>query len=290
MENLRNQLLLGDTLEVLRRWPEGCIDLAITSPPYNKQEKNRGWLVKEVRYHTHRDTLSEKDYQAQQIEVLDELYRVMKPGGSFFYNHKLRWQRGHMLHPLQWIAQSRWDMRQEIIWDRQIAGNIRGWRFWQVEERIYWLHKPKHGNRIGAELAPQHALLTSIWRIRPEQKSAHPAPFPVQLPTRVIASLAPQLPRPALVLDPYVGSGTTAIAAKHLGHDYVGIDNCEAYLAAAAARIAHPKADLPRMQAELALHRVEKTFRQRKAELQNRQPTNKQHSPQLHLKTLSAQP
>ena len=188
----------------------------------------------------------------------------MKPGGSFFYNHKLRWQRGHLLHPLQWIAKSNWALRQEIVWDRQIAGNIRGWRFWQVEERIYWLHKPKDGNYIGKELAPKHALLTSIWRIRPEQKSSHPAPFPVRLPLRIIASLEEHLPRPALVLDPYMGSATTAVAAKYLAHNYVGIDNCKSYLEYAEKRIKSPGSELAHMQAEIVLHKVEKTFTERK--------------------------
>ena len=86
--------------------------------------------------------MPENDYQAQQIQILNELYRTIKLGGSFFYNHKIRWERGELLHPMSWLSQTDWTIRQEIVWDRGLAANIRGWRFWQVEERIYWLYKP----------------------------------------------------------------------------------------------------------------------------------------------------
>lgn len=69
--------------------------------------------------------------------MLNELYRITKPGGSFFYNHKIRWEKGLLLHPMDWLRKTNWIIRQEIIWDRMIAANIRGWRFWQVDERIY---------------------------------------------------------------------------------------------------------------------------------------------------------
>ncbi|MGQ9644798.1 MAG: DNA-methyltransferase, partial [Ignavibacterium sp.] len=75
-------------------------------------------------------------YQKNQIEVLNEPFRVTKSGGSFFYDHKIRWERGKLFHPMDWLRKTKWTIRQEIIWDRMIAANIRGWRFWQVEERI----------------------------------------------------------------------------------------------------------------------------------------------------------
>ena len=131
MENLlfENKILLGDTLEQLKTLPSDSIDLGITSPPYNKGEKQKGWLVKNVLYNAVTDKKSESDYQDEQIAVLNELYRIIKPGGSFFYNHKTRWDMGIMLHPMAWLSKTKWLIRQEIIWDRMIAANIRGWRF-----------------------------------------------------------------------------------------------------------------------------------------------------------------
>ena len=117
----------------------------------------------------------------------------MKPGGSFFYNHKIRWDKGEMFHPMDWLRKTKWLIKQEIVWDRNIAANIRGWRFWQTEERIYWLYKPKDKKDFGVELMSKHALLTSVWRLRPEMDKSivfnHPAPFPIEIPTRCISSI-----------------------------------------------------------------------------------------------------
>ena len=208
-----DKLIAGDALTVLRAMPARIVDLSITSPPYNKQEKNNGGLVKRVVYDGYRDTLPEEEYQAQQVETLNAIYRVTKEGGSMFYNHKIRWEKGEMFHPMDWLRRTAWLVKQEIIWDRTIAGNIRGWRFWQVEERIYWLYKPQDGMKRGKELRSKDAKLTSIWRAVPENNNPHPAPFPLWLPARIILSVLEE-GKPGLVLDPYIGSGTTAVAAR----------------------------------------------------------------------------
>lgn len=104
MKDFINNIFQGNTLDVLKQIPSKSVDLGITSPPYNKGEKNKGWLVKNVLYDKALDKKDESSYQNEQIEVLNELYRIMKPGGSFFYNHKTRWDRGNMLHPLMWLS------------------------------------------------------------------------------------------------------------------------------------------------------------------------------------------
>ena len=136
----RNELICADALAALKTLPAGVVSAGVTSPPYNKREKQKGWLVKNVVYAGAGDDMPEGDYQRNQIAVLNEIFRVMKPGGAFFYNHKIRWHNGNLLHPMDWLRKTRWTIRQEIIWDRAIAANIRGWRFWQVDERIYFLH------------------------------------------------------------------------------------------------------------------------------------------------------
>lgn len=264
-DRYRNKLIHGDTLSVLREMHDGFVDLGITSPPYNKQEKNNGGLVSKVIYSDYRDKLPEKEYQRRQVEVLDEIYRITKKGGSFFYNHKTRWVNGEMFHPMDWLRKTRWTVKQEIIWDRTIAGNIRGWRFWQVEERIYWLYKPIDKNKKGRELESKDAKMTSIWRAVPENHNPHPAPFPLWLPTRIILSLLPSQNN-ALVLDPYMGSGTTAVAAKALGFDYVGMDISREYLKYAGDRLKKYEEEMEKIDREKELHVVKKTFKQRKKE------------------------
>ncbi len=257
-----NNLICGDALIELKKIESNIFDMGITSPPYNKMNQ-RGGLVDKVIYSNSSDSKNEMDYQIEQINVLNELYRVTKPGGSFFYNHKIRWVKGQMLHPILWLNATNWAIRQEIIWNRQIAANIRGWRFWQIEERIYWLYKPIDNNKIGKELQSKHALLTSVWNIRPEQKSQHPAPFPIELTTRCIYAILDG--EPGLIIDPYCGSGTTLLAAKLLGHNYLGIDISQEYLEIAKQRISCPSIkDCKAFKKEIELHKVVKTFKERK--------------------------
>ncbi|TAN33058.1 site-specific DNA-methyltransferase [Patescibacteria group bacterium] len=261
-----NQILQGNTLDILKTIDSNIIDVCVTSPPYNKKEKNKGWLVKNVLYNAISDAKNEEEYQNEQVEILNEIFRITKPGGSFFYNHKVRWEKGEMIHPISWLSKSDWTMRQEIIWDRMIAANIRGWRFWQVDERIYWLHKPA-GNKIGEELASRHALLTSIWRFPPERCVNHPAPFPMILPARAIFSVLDG--KRGVVLDPYSGSGSTLVAAKLLGCDYLGIEISEDYNSMAEERIKNCENERATLLEELGKHFVSKTFKERKKNGEN---------------------
>ena len=265
---MKNKLINGEVLEVLGTVPNKIVDLGVTSPPYNKQEKNKGWLVKNVVYSEYKDKLPEDKYQENQVKVLNEVYRVTKDGGSFFYNHKIRWEDGEMFHPMDWLRNTQWVIKQEIIWDRVIAGNIRGWRFWQVEERVYWLYKPLDGNKKGKELSSKDAKMTSIWRSVPESNNPHPAPFPLWLPARIIISLM-EGKTEGLVLDPYVGSGTTAVASKLLGFDYLGIDIGKEYIDYAEKRLQSANSELDKIEKERELHKVIKTFKTRKEQGKN---------------------
>jgi modification methylase len=144
-----------------------------------------------------------------------------------------------------------------------IAANIRGWRFWQVDERIYWLYKPKDKNYMGEELKSRHALLTSIWRFPPEKENPHPAPFPLALPIRCIFSIMDDK-EGGLIIDPYCGSGTTLIAAKILKHHFIGIDISPEYVELSLRRLQNYKLEEKYAQEEMSKHIVVKTFKERK--------------------------
>jgi len=267
MTEYLNRIIQGNTIEVLENIPCDSTDLGITSPPYNKGEKNKGWLVKNVKYNSMNDCMKEEDYQKNQIDVLNELYRIIKPGGSFFYNHKIRWDKGEMYHPITWLAKTQWTIRQEIIWDRMIAANIRGWRFWQVDERIYWLYKPVGNNKIGQKLLSKHSLLTSIWRFPPERNNPHPAPFPIELPTRIIASIMNDMQ--GIVIDPYCGSGTSLVAAKLFSKNYIGVEISEDYIEFANQRLEDCLSEKSKVEQEMQKHFVGKTFKDRKINKEN---------------------
>jgi len=265
-----NGFLLGEVLDILQSLESDSVDMGVTSPPYNKKKNRKGGLVKDINYTDIEDHLPEEEYQIQQINILNELYRVIKPGGSFFYNHKIRWEEGKMIHPMEWVTKSNWTLKQEIVWDRSLAANIRGWRFWQVEERIYWLYKPLNKKDNGDELLSKHALLTSVWKIRPEMKketvSGHPAPFPIEIPTRCIYSILDNK-KDYTIIDPYMGSGTSAVAAKLLGHNYIGIDISQTYIEQAKKRIENiTQKEIDDFNNEISLHVVTKTYKDRKKE------------------------
>lgn len=261
-----NQIITGETYEVLSSLDNDIFHLGITSPPYNKMGA-RGGLVKAVKYDQADDCLPESEYQHRQILVLDELFRVIKPGGSLFYNHRTRYVDGIVIHPIEWLVRARWQIRQEIIWNREFAGNLQGWRFWPIEERIYWLYKPI-GEKDKVKIDSKHAKLTSIWRIRPEFSNAHPAPYPVEIPTRIIYSMLDD-EKGCAIIDPYIGSGTTAVVAKYLGHKYLGIDMSEKYCETANERINNiSMKEIERIEAELSLHSVDVPYALRKKVVQ----------------------
>ena len=88
-------------------------------------------------------------------------------------------------------------------------------------------------------LAPKAGGIGDVWRIRQDRGNPHPASFPVELARRAIAATTAEV-----VLDPFIGSGTTAIAALMEGRQYVGIDLSDEYCHLARERIAVAAAEL----------------------------------------------
>ena len=117
-------------------------------------------------------------------------------------------------------------VRQVIIWQRNGGINFNPGYFLPTYEVIYLIAKPKF--RLAAKANAQG----DVWRIPQESKNPHPAPFPVELAQRCISSTNAQI-----VLDPFMGSGTTAIAAEMSRRQWIGIDISEEYCEFARARI-----------------------------------------------------
>ncbi len=115
---------------------------------------------------------------------------------------------------------------------------------------------------IGEELKPKHALLTSICRFPPKQKNPHPAPFPLALPVRVIYSILDE--KRGVVLDPCCGSGTTLVAAKILGSNFILIEISKEYIKLAEKRLLNYRNEIKDAEEEMAKHIGLKTFKERK--------------------------
>lgn len=239
LEQYLNKIVNADCMEVLRKLPDNSIDLVVTSPPYNLKNST-GNGMKDGRggkwanaalidgYENYDDCMPNDEYAKWQHEVLLELVRIIKDDGAIFYNHKWRVQAG--------LIQDRRDivydvpLRQIIIWKRKGGINFNAGYFLPTYEVIYLIAKKDF------KLAPQANSYGDVWEIMQEQRNDHPAPFPVELIDRIVSSTTGQI-----VLDPFMGSGTTAVVAAGLGRDFIGIEKSAKYCEAALERLERNK-------------------------------------------------
>ena len=165
------------------------------------------------------------EYISWQRECIAQMLRLLKDDGALFYNHKWRVQAG-VLQDRREILDG-FPVRQIIIWKRAGGINFNAGYFLPTYEVIYLIAKP------GFKLAPKANAYGDIWEFPQEMKNVHPAPFPVPLIDRIVRSTSAKV-----ILDPFMGSGTTAIAAKKNGRQFIGIELAPEYVALANDRIA----------------------------------------------------
>ncbi|OGF87354.1 DNA modification methylase [Candidatus Giovannonibacteria bacterium RIFCSPLOWO2_01_FULL_46_32] len=165
-----------------------------------------------------------KDYVKWQRDCLNEMMRIIPEDGAIFYNHKWRVQGG-LLQDRQDIV-SDFPVRQIIIWKRKGGLNFNAGYFLPTYEVIYLIAKPKF------KLLAKANAHSDVWEFTQEMNNEHPAAFPVALIDRIISSTDAKI-----VLDPFMGSGTTAISAINLERDYIGIDISPDYCKMAQNRI-----------------------------------------------------
>ena len=230
-----NQIICGDVLTILEQIPSGSVDLVATSPPYNLKNSS-GNGMKDGRggkwenaalvqgYSHHDDNMPHDEYVAWQKACLTEMLRIIPEDGAIFYNHKWRVQRG-LIQDRQDIVED-FPVRQIIIWRRKGGINFNPGYFLPTYEVIYLIAKPKF------KLAPKANRHGDVWEFTQESKNPHPAPFPVQLVDRIISSTTAKT-----ILDPFMGSGTTAVAAIQNSRSFIGIDISPEYCDMALRRL-----------------------------------------------------
>lgn len=228
-----NILVNADCMDFMPTLPSGSVDLVFTSPPYNLGGKktgggNRG--NRPIEYGVYKDDMPPEEYKKWQHEVLTECYRVLKDDGAIFYNHKPRvmnkvYDDRRGLIPF--------DVRQVIVWDTAKMINFEGSFFAPRTERIFVITK---GDSWRVQEGYQS--FSDLWQIPSKPNADHPATFPLELATRVIASACPE---GALVYDPFSGTGTVALAAYKLGRQYIGTELDPKYHAIAEKRLAEEK-------------------------------------------------
>lgn len=239
--DLVNEIVLGSS-EVMADVPENSLHLVITSPPYNATKE-------------YDDDLSLDEYLQLLHRVFQESYRVLVQGGRACINVANLGRKPYIPltdHLALMMMEIGFLMRGEIIWDKGAgAGRSMAWGSWQsasnpvlrdVHEYILVFSKgdfkrERKGRENTIEKEQFMEWTKSVWRMNPEsaKKIGHPAPFPVELPYRLIQLYSF---KGDIVLDPFIGSGTTAIAALQSERNYLGYETDSQYLDLAQERIA----------------------------------------------------
>ncbi len=237
--------IIAATSEHMEALPDGCVHLMVTSPPYN--------VTKE-----YDDDLSLQEYLGLLRSVFAETYRVLAPGGRACINVANLGRKPYIPlsdHVNMLMLELGFLMRGEIIWSKGAgAGVSMAWGSWQsasnpvlrdTHEYILVFSKGSfrrpandRRNTIGRDQFMEWTK--SVWTMGTEsaRKVGHPAPFPLELPARLI-----QLYTFAtdVVLDPFMGSGTTALAARDAGRTYVGYETNRDYIKLAEQRLRPPE-------------------------------------------------
>ncbi len=228
--------------ERMEELPDNSVHLMVTSPPYNVGKE-------------YDDDLTLDEYRAFLRRVMAEVYRVLVPGGRACINLANLGRRPYLpLHAfvIQDMLEMGFLMRGEIIWDKaSSASPSTAWGSWlspanptlrDTHEYILvfskqTLGRPNPFGRKGTMSREEFLEFTkSVWRFPAERSSKvhHPAPFPVELPYRLIQLYTFE---GEVVLDPFMGSGTTAIAALKAGRVFVGYEIHPDYVALANRRL-----------------------------------------------------
>ena len=254
-EELKDVIINGDSRNL--PLPDNCVHLVVTSPPYNASK-------------AYDDDLTLTDYLNLLHDVFKECYRVLTPGGRMVVNVANLGRKPYIplsshvnliMHEIGFMH------RGEVIWDKSAsAGSSCAWGSFQsasnpclrdIHEYMLMFSKgdyklPRTKNersegRIDTISKDDFIKQTkSIWSFSTEsaRRVNHPAPFPVELPNRCIEMFTFL---GDVVLDPFLGSGTTAVAAKQLGRIYVGCDISEEYCSISERRLESTNAFNPEL-------------------------------------------
>ncbi len=228
--------------ESMDELPDNSVHLMVTSPPYNVGK-------------TYDEDLTLDEYRAFMRRVMAEVYRVLVPGGRACLNVANLGRRPYLpLHAflIEDMLELGFLMRGEIIWDKaSSASPSTAWGSWcspqnptlrDTHEYIlvfskYTFNRPKVEGRVATITRDEFLEFTkSVWRFGAEQASkvGHPAPFPVELPYRCIQLYTYS---GEVVLDPFMGSGTTAVAALKAGRIFVGYEIEPQYMRIIQSRV-----------------------------------------------------
>jgi site-specific DNA-methyltransferase (adenine-specific) len=252
-----NKIICGDALEVLKNFPSNSIDIVVTSPPYDGIRDYKGFSL-----NLH--------------DIGKEIHRVLKDGGvAVMVIQDQTKNFGKTLTSfktiIDWCDSFGFKLFETVLYKKYGAEGAWWNKRFRVDHEYIPIflkgERPQYFNKEHLKIPSKHAgktmtgggtrltngvrIATRAITINPTKcrgtvweyltagdgsrlKHKHPATFPNQLPYDFIECFTPE---GGVVLDPFVGSGTTTVAAKNLGHDYIGIDIAREYCDIAEARM-----------------------------------------------------
>jgi site-specific DNA-methyltransferase (adenine-specific) len=206
-----DQIICGDALHVLRQLPKKSIDLVVTDPPYGDN----------IPYGIHNRTIAGNEHPLIALSVMHEAYRVLKANTSaymFCGSRHLGFLRSFFQN------YTKYGIRDVVIWDKMMRGRGHGFR--RQYECILVLEKGKPRYRSPG--------LSNVLRFQQARAIRHPHEKPVELIETLIEQSSDER---GVILDPFVGSGTTVVAAQRLNRHYVGVELDRSYYAVAERRL-----------------------------------------------------
>ncbi|MDR0485922.1 MAG: site-specific DNA-methyltransferase [Elusimicrobiota bacterium] len=243
-EKLVNKIHCANSLDFLKTLPNNCIDLVLTSPPYNFG----------IAYNNTNDVNIWEDYFERLFAVFKECIRVLKDSGRFILNIQPLFSDYIPTHHIV----SNFFFREGLIWKGEIIWEKNNynckyctWGSWQSPSSPYLKYSwefieifcknslKKDGNKDDIDISADEfkKWVYGKWSIAPERKMKqykHDAMFPEELVKRAVKLFSY---KNDIVLDPFNGAGTTTKVAKELDRKFIGIDIDEAYCKTARRRL-----------------------------------------------------
>lgn len=233
-----NRIIQGDCLDILRKIPDNSVDVTFADPPFNLKKK----------YNSTKDSLNLHEYLDWCELWISEMVRVTKPTGSIFLHNIPKWLTYYtsILNKIayfkHWIT---WDAPSSPM-GKSLQPSHYGILFYAKEtkqNKFYEIRYPhKRCRKCGylqkdyggkkSMLHPFGPLLSDVWtdihRVKHNKyRDDHPCQLPIHLLERILLMSTDE---GDIVLDPFSGTGTTALAAKRLGRNYVGIELDKEYV------------------------------------------------------------
>ena len=239
-----NKIICADSLDLLKKLPDNCIDRIFTSPPYNFG----------LEYDTHNDTASWNAYYNKLFDIFKQCIRILKYGGRFVINIQPLYSDYIPTHHIigNFFLERKMIWKGEILWEKNNYNckmcSYGSWKSpaspylkytWEFIEVYCKGELKKTGKINNADISAEEfkSWVVAKWNIAPERnmkKFSHPAMFPEQLAERVLKLFSF---KNDIVLDPFNGAGTTTAVAKKTGRRYIGIDISNEYCEVANKRV-----------------------------------------------------